>query len=326
MTANRIRIKIEDGDKKINLPLATDFDESLGREQLVSLYERSEMQDNINIIQDFETTRYKPAKLQNPNNRIYYQISFSSEDQPSGSILDYFPDYALVGISHLDINRRKSNFTKSFFKFDFYDTPNPQQQRLYFSIVNPANNGINFADMPCPGPAGSDFGCLAEISNDPTLPNGDPNPNYDPVAWRNANQEDMQQGGSPPYGPYFYDKLEGSLFEFAAIGKKSENYYIQWLKNRDLVKYNVFYMTCKFYNAETGKIHKFTNKPQPVNGFDLSIPDYFYYQIIFDPINYTYMFNEFDTSLYAGTNGIGPQVGDAPGPTAINFYEYLNKE
>ena len=47
-------------------------------------------------------------------------------------------------------------------------------------------------------------------------------------------------------GPYYYKKLEGSLFEFAAIGKKSENYYIQWLKNRELVKYNVFYMSCKF--------------------------------------------------------------------------------
>ncbi|HIF02347.1 MAG TPA: hypothetical protein EYQ84_03105 [Nitrospinaceae bacterium] len=319
---NRIRIKRNDGDKKVTIPIATDFDESLGREQLVALYERSEMQDNINIIQDFETTRYKPDNLINPNNRIYYQIGFMTQDQPTGLITDYVPDYTTVGITHLDVNRRKSNFTKSFFKFDFYDTPNLQQQRLYFSIVNPANNGMNFADMPCPG-APQNLGCLAIIDDDPT------SINYDPVAWRNANIEDMTSGGvpnilAPFWGPYFYEKLEGSLFEFAAIGKKSENYYIQWLKNRDLVKYNVFYMTCKFFNAETGKTHKFINKPQPVNGFNLSSPDYYYYQIIFNPIKYTYVINEFDTSLYATTNGIGPQVGDAPGITAINFYEYLN--
>ena len=181
---------------------------------------------------------------------------------------------------------------------------------------------MNFAEMPCPG-APQNLGCLAIIDNDPT------SINYDPVAWRDANIEDMTSGGvpnssAPLWGPYYYKKLEGSLFEFAAIGKKSENYYIQWLKNRDLVKYNVFYMTCKFFNAGTGKTHKFINKPQPVNGFNLSSPDYYYYQIIFNPIKYTYVINEFDTSLYAATNGIGPQVGDAPGITAINFYEYLN--
>ena len=87
-------------------------------------------------------------------------------------------------------------------------------------------------------------------------------------------------------------------------------------------------MTCKFFNAETGKTHKFINKVQPGiatgKAFDLNTTDYYYYQIIFDPLNYTYVFNEFDTTLYAATNGIGPQVGDAIGTTAINFYEYLN--
>ena len=261
MTVNRIKILQKDRDKKITIPISNDFDESLGREQLVSLYERSEMQDNINIIQDFETTRYRPI-TDDPNNRIYYQMGFqiTPNNIPTGSFADYVPDYAAVGITHLDINRRNSNYTKSFFKFDFYDTPNPQQQRLYFSIVNPA----------------------------------------------------------------YYKKLEGSLFEFTAVGKRTENYFIQWLKDRDLVKYNVFYMTCKFFNAETGKVHKFINKIQPANTYDLSAPDYFYYQLIFDPIDFTYVFNEFDTTLYAGNNGIGPQVGDGPGGQAISFYEYIN--
>ena len=110
MTVNRIKIRRKDVDKKVTIPIATDFDESLGREQLVALYERSEMQDNINIIQDFETTRYKPANLQNPNNRIYYAIGFMTQDQPTGLISDYVPDYTTVGITHMDVNRRKSNF------------------------------------------------------------------------------------------------------------------------------------------------------------------------------------------------------------------------
>jgi|TARA_R110000744_G_scaffold114465_1_gene214074 hypothetical protein len=323
MTVNRIQIKRGDGDKKITIPISNDFDESLGREQLISLYERSEMQDNINITQDFETTRYKPI-TDNINNRIYYQMGFqlTPNNQPTGDIADYVPDYAAVGITHMDVNRRKSNYTKSFFKFDFYDTPNPQQQRLYFSIVNPANNGMNFADFECPGMP-QNLGCLAAISNEPFLPNGDMNPNYDPTSFRSAQIKDLTQGGLG-LGPYYYDKLEGSLFEFSAVGKKSENYYIQWLKDRELVKYNVFYMSCKFFNAETGGTHKFINKVQPAQKFDISAPDYFYYQIIFDPINFTYVFNEFDTTLYSANNGIGPQVGGAPGVTGINFYEYIN--
>ena len=60
MTVNRVRILRSDTDKKVTLPIANDFDESLGREQLIKLYERSEMQDSVNIVQDFETTRYSP--------------------------------------------------------------------------------------------------------------------------------------------------------------------------------------------------------------------------------------------------------------------------
>tara|TARA_Y100000310_G_C20688781_1_gene820848 strand:- start:2596 stop:3543 length:948 start_codon:yes stop_codon:yes gene_type:complete len=314
MTVNRIKIKRGDGDKQITIPIANDFDESLGKEQLISLYERSEMQDNINIIQDFETTRYKPI-TDHPQGRIYYQMGFALQYPPTGVISDYIPQYSTVGITNLDVNRRKSSFTKSFFKFDFYDTPNPQQQRLYFSIVNPANNGMNFAEMPIPG-----LGELAEIINDPET-----DINYDPKAWRNAQIEDMTNQG-PGTGPYYYKKLEGSIFEFAAVGKKTENYYIQWLKDRTLVKYNIFYMSCKFYNAETGKVHKFINKPQPPppSGYRLSTPDYFYYQIMFNAINFTYVFNEFDPTLYSATNGIGAAVGGGIGPSAINFYEYLN--
>ena len=313
MTVNRIKIKRGDGDKKVTIPIATDFDETLGREQLIKLYERSEMQDNINIIQDFETTRYKPI-TDHPENRIYYQIGFATADPPTGNIIDYVPHYSTVGITNLDVNRRKSSFTKSFFKFDFYDSPNPQQQRLYFSIVNPANNGVNLADMPIPG-----LGDLSEIINDEL------SPNYDPKAWRDAQIDDMNVGGAGT-GPYYYKKLEGSLFEFAAVGRNTENYFIQWLKDRTLVTYNVFYMSCKFYNAETGKVHKFINKPQPAppNGYRISTPDYFYYQIMFDPVNFTYVFNEFDSTIYGSTNGIGPTVGSGFGPSGINFYEYLN--
>lgn len=308
MTVNRVRILRSDTDKKVTLPIANDFDESLGREQLIKLYERSEMQDSVNIIQDFETTRYSPD-TDNVDKHIIYDMEFSLVSTPTGNSLDYIPDYSVVGISHPDIVDRKGNFTKSFFKFDFYDTADPQKQRLYFSVVNPANNGKSFSN---PGM----YSSLIEISNDPN------SINYDPITYRAAEIEDLEDGVQDG-PPYYYDKLESSRFEFSAVGRNTENYYIQWLKNRELVKKNVFFMTCKFFNAETGKVHKFINKVQPLNKYNLSIPEYYYYQITFDPVKFTYMFNEYDVALYNGNNGLGPKVG-GDFLTPVRFYEYIN--
>ena len=307
MTVNRIKIKTGGGDKMVTIPFATDFDESLGREQLINLYERAEMQDHVNITQDFETSRYSPDTT-HIDKHIFYDIQFNSGGA-TGNAVDYMPDYFLVGITHKDVVERKENFIKSFFKFDFYDTPNPQTQRLYFSIVNPINNGKSFVK-------GSQYDWNLQINNDPL------NINYDNISYLEAELKDLDTV-TPTGPPYYYDKLESSMFEFSSIGKSSENYYINWLKNRDLVPYNVFYMTCKFFNAETGKTHKFINKIQPANTYNLNLPDYYYYQLILDPLNFTYIFNEFDLTTYSSNNGIGPQVGSSMG-SAIKFYEYVN--
>ena len=275
MTVNNFKIKIDGKDKEVTIPFATDFDDSLGREQYIELYEKAEMQDNVNIIQDFETTRYSPETI------------------------------------HPDIVERKSNFVKSFFKFDFYDDPNPQTQRLYFSIILPINNGKPFFN-------GGAYTYLLEISNDPI------SNNYDPIGYAKAVIKD--ENLDVPLGPpYYYDRLESSEFDFSSVGKNNENYYIQWLKSRDLVPYNIFYMSCKFFNGETGKTHKFINKVQPLNTYTLSIPDYYYYQLIFDQINYTYIFNQFDLTQFASNNGVGAHIGGNPNfDNPIKFYEYIN--
>ena len=82
-------------------------------------------------------------------------------------------------------------------------------------------------------------------------------------------------------------------------------------------------MSCKFFNAETGKIHKFVNKIQPLNTYNLSVPEYYYYQLTFDPIKFTYMFNKYDINLYSANSGLGPQVG-GDFSTPVKFYEYIN--
>ena len=114
MTVNSFKIKIDGTDKEVTVPFATDFDESLGREQHIELYEKAEMQDNVNIIKDFETTRYSPDTTDS-DKHIFYSMQFMTEANPTGDSNDYLPDYSVVGISHPDIVERKSNFIKSFF-------------------------------------------------------------------------------------------------------------------------------------------------------------------------------------------------------------------
>ena len=54
---NRIQIKTNLGESKVTIPLGTTFDDT-GREDQVRLWEMAEQQDAVNLIRDYETTRY----------------------------------------------------------------------------------------------------------------------------------------------------------------------------------------------------------------------------------------------------------------------------
>lgn len=288
MSVNKFRIRVGNLDKQIVIPISTDFDESLGREQGIKMYERTEIQDNINPVQDFETTRYSP-NTQNPNKRIYYDMYFTNLSEPNGNENGYSNDYSVVGISYPDVKNRKQTFTKSFFKFDFYDQPSVSGQRLYFSVVLPANNGNKVN---------------REISNDEN------DINYDPISYLTSQANSETQ-------PFTYE-IESSSFEFASVGNRKENYYIQWLKDDFLVPITTFYMGCKFFNALTGEIIKLINKPQPENTFKLKPEDFFYYRLVFNRNNYTYEIFEYNT-----ISQNLPEVGETGG-NSIKFYQYIN--
>jgi len=288
MSVNKFRIRVSGEDKQIVLPISTDFDESLGREQGIKMYERTEIQDNINPIQDFETTRYSP-NTQNPNKRIYYDMFFTNLTIPNGSENGYSNDYSVVGITYPDVKTRKQSFTKSFFKFDFYDQPSVSGQRLYFSIILPTNNGSKVDRV---------------ISNDEN------DINYDPINYL------ISFANSEPE-PFTY-QIESSSFEFASVGNKKENYYIQWLKDDFLVPNTTFYMSCKFFNALNGEIIKMINKPQPENSYKLKPEDFYYYRLIFNRNNYTYTVSEYNT-----INQNLSEVGESQN-NSIKFYQYIN--
>ena len=310
MAVNRLNIKASTADKSIIIPIGQIFDE-VGNEQLVKTWEEVELQDNINVIQDYETTRYAYA-----NNISANTISYAFEfwDSTTSSYVDNFN---VLGFLDKDLAKPKKAFTRSFFKFDFYDSPLRKEQKIMFTNILPLNN------------------CMKEMVT--------VNVNEDPTEYFAQLAADPL--GTPRYGVYQPICLLGPLHG------RSENYYIQWLKDRELTEINTFYMSCKFFNAKTGKVSNMINEPptlsQITNGEVLSYPEWFYYEVklVISTSNasttqpkYRYVVTKFNEAIMAlggggavGTGLPGGTPSDAvpgtlqvPNAIPIKFYEYVN--
>ncbi len=310
MAVNRLNIKASTADKSITIPIGQTFDE-VGNEQLVRTWEEVELQDNINVIQDYETTRYAFA-----NNISANTISYAFEfwDATTSAYVDNFN---VLGFLDRDLAKPKKAFTRSFFKFDFYDSPLRKEQKIMFTNILPLNN------------------CMKEMVT--------VNVNEDPTEYFAQLAADPL--GTPRYGVYQPICLLGPLHG------RSENYYIQWLKDRELTEINTFYMSCKFYNAKTGKVTNMINESptlsQITNGEVLSYPEWFYYQVklVISTSNsstivpkYRYVVTKFNEAIMAlgGGGAVGnglpgmtppdavPGTLLVPNGVPIKFYEYVN--
>lgn len=97
------------------------------------------------------------------------------------------------------------------------------------------------------------------------------------------------------------------------VGDK-EGYFIYWLKKRTFIDLDTFYMSAKFFNADTGTFTKMMTVPQSTlqgeHNFDNLT--YFYYQVKLDYDKRTYQVFNTITGNREGT------------PLPIKWYEYVN--
>lgn len=99
------------------------------------------------------------------------------------------------------------------------------------------------------------------------------------------------------------------------IGDK-EGFFLYWLKKRDYINLDQFYMSAKFFDARIGVFVRMMNRPQstlPGNFYSFNNSDYFYYKVKLD---YTQKNYEVFSTV---TNN---RVGDEINP--IIWYEYVN--
>lgn len=100
------------------------------------------------------------------------------------------------------------------------------------------------------------------------------------------------------------------------IGDK-EGFFIYWLKKRDFINLDTFYMTAKFFDAKIGTFIKMMNRPQSTligpAKFNFPQEQYFYYKVDLDYNNITYVIRDVNTNNRVGTIA-----------NPIKWYEYIN--
>jgi hypothetical protein len=103
-------------------------------------------------------------------------------------------------------------------------------------------------------------------------------------------------------------------YQLDYIGDK-EGFFLYWLKSRQFLNINTFYMTAKFFNGATGQFIKMMKAPQSTlpNFFDFPAEEYFYYKVDLDYITQTYQVFDYPLGTRAGTTS-----------NPIKWYEYVN--
>ena len=240
-----------------------DFDDA-GREDLIKTYEDDVLHKVIGKAKDYEVTRYRHLDnmdaalgVPDPSPPIYYKFYFYDPTLalPPTTPASYTTSFEQLGFTRMEMYQNTKTFKKSFFKLDFYDSPNRSDQTLYMSLILNAT----MSDKQVMN--------AVDFNNDGTPDASVINPNTGAVVI------DTQRDVNVPSYHLTY---------------KDEGYFIHWLKEKKLLDIPVFYMSAKFYNGKDGRITKFTNtNPAPL--IPTTNPgSSFYYKTSINQTNYTY--------------------------------------
>lgn len=277
MNNNYFRKIVTGNEEYINIPLEITFDME-GRGDMIRDWEEEVIKDVLNPIIDFETTKFA-NKEYNVNNtlktEINYEFNFFNYLIPplSATNSDWGSDYENASFTDSEIYYFANSFKNSFFKLDFYDTNQTENQTILLSIIIPTQQGVKE-----PGTIG------------PPL-----------------NQTSVE--------------VKKPKFVLDYTGSDKEGFYVYWLKDRNYLDINQFYVSAKFFNAKKGQFIRMVNKPQSsivgLGKFNVDKTELFYYKYVLNYDTYEY-------EVYTFNNTIGNimRVGSATDP--IMWYEYVN--
>ncbi len=272
MTVNNIKLTIpRNVNRVINIPVNLDW-ELLDTENELNALEAKIYAEVAGPPVDYETNRFAhsgyTATTGNEivyNTDINYEFYFFSGGTLSGtgSTGNWILDYRTDGFTTDEIYYFSDSFQKSFFKLDFYDSPNDTKQTNYLTVILPTTQGERMV----------------------------------------ANM----QGKSVT--------IKKPVYKLDYVGDKV-GFFLYWLKSRDVIDIDKFYVSCKFWNAKNGSFSQLVTTPQSDNVANTFVANTlldFYYRFDFNYEQQTYAVYNVRTLERIGTN-----------TSPIKYYEYVN--
>ena len=126
MNVNKVKILQNQLDSYINIPLNMDWDFS-GRDQALVEYETEMINQVLGLPLNFETTRFSHNTFLNGDSELNYEFYFYDYQTPITATTvtnaNWGISYLNRGFSPDQVFYFQRPFVKSFFKLDFYDTP-----------------------------------------------------------------------------------------------------------------------------------------------------------------------------------------------------------
>jgi hypothetical protein len=141
MAVNNYRIILSgSSSKEITIPIELDWDFA-GQDQSIEIYEEEVVKQVIGTGYDFEVDRF-PHDVEPTTNKteINYEFYFYSGG-PLNNLSSWNNSYFSQGFLTKEIYYFTNDFTKSFFKLDFYDTVDEKRQTNYITIIIPTQQG-----------------------------------------------------------------------------------------------------------------------------------------------------------------------------------------
>lgn len=122
-----------------------------GRDDSIELYEEEVIEGIVGAPKDFEVLRFAHKEYMGTNpirmeTKITYDFHFYTGNpiavsSTTSTDIVKWPNTYLPMFNSNEVYFNNKPFSKSFFKLDFYDTPNPLTQTNYLTIIIPTQQG-----------------------------------------------------------------------------------------------------------------------------------------------------------------------------------------
>jgi hypothetical protein len=132
-------------DKELTIPIRGKWDYE-GIDDAIDQYEERAIEEVIGKGYDFEVDRFPHAQhTESKRTDINYEFYFFSGGNLTSSS-EWENSYIGESFTVQDVFYYSDSYTKSFFKLDFYDTVDEKNQKNYFTVILPTQQG-EFMDI-----------------------------------------------------------------------------------------------------------------------------------------------------------------------------------